>query len=560
MKSYNDDSKKEISEKELEEIAGGKGEFKKGSAALMGSLMMLGGTPGVSASSTDIGSQKGSSFSKNWVVPAIAGGALTAVSAGAAIYALNNYLKHKDPAYCLELYFNSEDAQERNSIKTAFKNSLWKEWKNSSMRFTDYIIKLMEKIKNESAKKFLSLVFKDVSPDIEKNNFFEFIDDSFSKNINSNESDTKDKISEEKLLEFIKNPKISEAAEKAFNISNEAVNKDKNNDHMRAVDKLSSSNKWSKTEIEKIFDDACSKGDLPIGDYELKDLDNVYKSFSKEANGEEKFYFYKGLDALEIHNEKNIFSDGDVVNLASQFNAMESPFSSYVAPVKQWPYDRTQGPRCALQSIEACKHREAAHLQGKLTDAIKDVLDKCTASTGEKITDKYPSLYKNGYLEPDNIEDEKDLKKFRDFICDEKNIEKMKFLSQWVKCEGSGKMQLQVFSAAPNFGYFKNWVGKLSDRDKLLKECSSKLIEVQYKALAQVAAMRADVSGKRVGLHVTMIGNGVFSNPEDTIRVALKALEENLAGHNVDVYLHCYKDNIWKNYANELGINCEYLN
>ena len=135
----------------------------------------------------------------------------------------------------------------------------------------------------------------------------------------------------------------------------------------------------------------------------------------------------------------------------------------------------------------------------------------------------------------------------------------MKLLSQWVKCEGSEKMQLQVFSAAPNFGG-KYWSSQLSDRDKLLKECCIKLIEVQYKALAQVASMRADTSGKRIGLHVTMIGNGVFSNPKDTIRVALKALKENLAGHNVDVYLHCYKDNIWSDYANELGINCESLN
>ena len=319
---------------------------------------------------------------------------------------------------------------------------------------------------------------------------------------------------------------------------------------MKVVDELSSyrNEPNSKTtKIEEIFDNACLEGDLPIGDYTLKDLDNVYEPYDKEKNGEAKFYFYNGLDALKIHNTENIFSDGNVVNLASQFNAMELPSNNYVAPVKMWPYDYTQGPRCALQSIEACKHREATQLQVKLTDALKDVLDKCISKNGEKMTGKYTSLYQNGYLQPGKITDNKDLEIFKNFICNETNIKEMKFLSQWVKCEGSEKMQLQVFSAAPNFGCDKKW--GISGRDKLLKECSCKLIKVQYKALAQIASMHADISGKRVGFHVTMIGNGIFNNPEDTIGVALKALKENLEGHNVDVYLHSFRGNIWKSYA-----------
>ena len=78
MKDYNNnDSKERVDKKELEEIAGGKGELKKGSAALVGSLMMLGGTPGISAGSTNLSAQKSSSFSKKWLIPAAAGGALT---------------------------------------------------------------------------------------------------------------------------------------------------------------------------------------------------------------------------------------------------------------------------------------------------------------------------------------------------------------------------------------------------------------------------------------------------------------------------------------------------
>ena len=63
MKDYKDDSKKEINENELEEIAGGKGELKKGSAALMSSLMIFsGGASSLSAGSPNAGTSKDTGF------------------------------------------------------------------------------------------------------------------------------------------------------------------------------------------------------------------------------------------------------------------------------------------------------------------------------------------------------------------------------------------------------------------------------------------------------------------------------------------------------------------
>lgn len=433
--------KEEINTEDFENIAGGKGEFKKGSAALMGSLMLLSGAPSLLAKSSSLSASSYSVTDRNF------------------------------------------SESEKN-------------------------------IKKESESKL--------------------------------------------FLDFIKTPKISEAAEKAFNISNEFVKK-YNGDHCEAAYELSSyrySQDSGKTEIEEILDKACSENDLPIENYTLKDVNDTSKLISN-SNKEPKFIFYKGLNSIDIHNQKE-FSDGDVVNLASQFNALESPSSYYLSSVKEWPGDHTQGPYCALQSVEACKHREAASLQGKLSDALKDILDECVVD-GKKITEKYPNLYRKGYLQPELIKNDKDLEIFRNFICDDKNIEKMKFLSQWVKCEGSEKMQLQVFTAAPSFSYGMNWKSS-SNRTNLLKECCTKLIEVQYKALAQVAALRADNSGKNISLHVTMVGHGVFHNPTTTIPVALKALKENLTGHDVTVYLHCFKDNLWEKYAKELGIECTNLN
>ena len=45
----NSELNEELNQKDLDEVAGGKGELKKGSAALMSSLMLLSGAPGLSA-------------------------------------------------------------------------------------------------------------------------------------------------------------------------------------------------------------------------------------------------------------------------------------------------------------------------------------------------------------------------------------------------------------------------------------------------------------------------------------------------------------------------------
>ena len=91
---------------------------------------------------------------------------------------------------------------------------------------------------------------------------------------------------------------------------------------------------------------------------------------------------------------------------------------------------------------------------------------------------------------------------------------------------------------------------------ELRRECCVILIEAQYKALAQAAAIRSVQTGKNVKLHVSMVGHGVFNNPDETVDAALKVLKEELEGYDVTVFLHVRlgKPNVWLKGAEKSGV------
>lgn len=232
---------------------------------------------------------------------------------------------------------------------------------------------------------------------------------------------------------------------------------------------------------------------------------------------------------------------------------------------------KQQGPMCALQSVAGTKHREAADLwfPSKLTDALENLLQNFyihgqpfgywkqrTIYKGkELITSKYPNFYKGGYLELSEITDENNMEIFASYL--ENNLKDIKFLSQWVKCEGTEKTQLQVFTAASSFQRKPKSIWDRNDKlTELMKKCCVMLIEAQYKALAQAAAVRSIETGKNVKLHVTMIGHGVFNNPEETVEAALKALKTELKGYDVTVFLHYYGNNPWNKGIEKTDVKC----
>ncbi len=353
--------------------------------------------------------------------------------------------------------------------------------------------------------------------------------------VNVEKTDNEDQID---LNSYLKEAKISEAQEKAFEITNKLFSKTLSN--VAQLHEISSYRYYKifpETELEKQLDSAVENGDLPIKEFTLGQINSEAKLNEEKENGKSpEFKIIKGIDALKLSETAD---DCSIVQVASQFNALES-VSTQPSAVKEWIYDNTQGPRASLQSVAAAKHREAAHLQNELPDAIQGVLEKCILKDGNNILKKYPGLYKNGYLQLLKIDSIEDLQSLKDFLIS--NINEFKVLSQWVKCEGTGKKQLQVFSAAPSFqGAYVDW-NKNDNKTKLLKEICDVIVSNEYKSIAQIAAIRSEQIGEPVSLHLTLIGQGVFQNPPEIIKSSIEKVKQELKGTNVKFYLHGWSE------------------
>ena len=239
---------------------------------------------------------------------------------------------------------------------------------------------------------------------------------------------------------------------------------------------------------------------------------------------------------------------------------MEAP-SNVFAPVKYWFYDKTQGPLGSLQSTAACKHREAAFLKGKVQDSIKTLLEDCIVDEGTRktpILELYPDLYKEGYFAVQVVgrESREHLQILDDFI--KNNIGRLKFNSQWAMCEGTGRKQLHAFTAAPVFGdqyETINWQDDFENKDLYMSICKT-LVNAQYKALAQVAAIRSVQTGKTSKMHVYQIGQGAFYNPPEIMDEVLTTINSELAGFDVDVVLHQWHipQRPWEKIAEHSGV------
>lgn len=323
------------------------------------------------------------------------------------------------------------------------------------------------------------------------------------------------------------------------------------------------------TEIEKACDAAVDAGDLPIKALTLGKVDALRKSQPSKTSKTPEYTIVQKQDALKLYQEKFYGDAPAVVQVASQFNGLESPGDEPSA-VGNWIGDRTQGPRASLQSILACKHREAAHLKGKLPDAIHDLLQKCKLEDGRSILEKFPALYKNGYLRLGEIllgnqhdweQTARDLTILRDYL--KKNIGDLGFLSQWVLCNDKTTKQLQVFNAAPSYqGELVSWSDTYENVIPLQKEICEILVVNQYKATAQAAAILARETGKQVPLHLTLVGQGAFNNPSSVVGKALEAVKKELEGTDVHVYLHGFKDeevSKWSTECIKLGITANIV-
>jgi hypothetical protein len=221
-----------------------------------------------------------------------------------------------------------------------------------------------------------------------------------------------------------------------------------------------------------------------------------------------------------------------IVQVASQFNGCESPWA-HLVELPTYVRDRTQGPGASLTALVAAALRlEFFRAQGY--DAMKECLTGCTVTTAEgdkSICAAYPELCQNGYFQPHVIGNTEHLRVLEQWL----ENHKVSTMAQWVQCEESGAVQLQVFNAAASFQNVKvTWNATDDERTKLLINICRHTLVGQYRALARVAAHTGQ------DLHLTLVGMGVFHNPPALVTDILRATNEELVGAGVRVFLHAY--------------------
>ncbi|MGE4350164.1 MAG: hypothetical protein AB7D28_10400 [Candidatus Berkiella sp.] len=258
-----------------------------------------------------------------------------------------------------------------------------------------------------------------------------------------------------------------------------------------------------------------------------KDIRSAYDSQSiTDSHDLPQFTIVQGVGVNDLH--KTPLGQEALLQVASQFDFQESP-GAYDFPVTSYLGDRTQGPQASIESASSALHRKAAKKAGTLDHALVDLLPK-------ELLDKYPTLYRHGYLEINQITNPADKQRLLDHISN--NIEKIKVLPQWTQCESSGAKQMQVFCAAPSFqGGATPTEGSVED-----KICK-KLVVAQYVALAQLAVIRSREIGQTVPLHLTLVGQGAFNNHPTVMKEAMDEVAKIIKGNNVAVYIHAYDQN-----------------
>lgn len=286
-----------------------------------------------------------------------------------------------------------------------------------------------------------------------------------------------------------------------------------------------------------------------------------------------------------------------IVQVASQYDGVESPDTLRRQPVEEWVTDgtRTQGPRAALRSVVASAQRADAASSKDSTKKIPDTMREFLGRDVQMVAllRKYPDLCRNGYLEPYRImhgsihiggeqytngrihaktkikkgdptyaERLKDLQALSQYI--EQHQTELDSLAQWVKPEShqAGEdhpPELQVFCAAPSFQSYNDpdaswstnkvgateggkwWIEPCAEHTEYAK-ISKILTAVTYRATAKMGAIAAEqAQGQTQHIYLTQVGQGAFKNPPESLAAGFQAAREELRGvPNVRLYATPY--------------------
>ena len=272
----------------------------------------------------------------------------------------------------------------------------------------------------------------------------------------------------------------------------------------------------------KVYENNIAKAAKKLKSTTVHKIDKEYNKLIKiSSNLYVNFIIVKGVNVLEIAKSK--LAIDSIMQVASQFNFLESTNTNYM-DITNYIYDKTQGPLSSIASLEALILRDNAVAKQKIL------------GQQEGIFKDIPDIYKNGYLMPWRIYDEKEKEKILQKIT--KNKGKLEILAQKSKPQlGNGILFTQVFTAAPSFqGYYTPIKNSLDDKFCML------LVPLQYACIAKLAAIQSVATGKRVNIHLTLVGQGFFKNREEVMNLAIAELYKYINGYNINVYIHAFKD------------------
>ena len=243
-------------------------------------------------------------------------------------------------------------------------------------------------------------------------------------------------------------------------------------------------------------------------------IQEIGKRFGRyTAAGSATFQIVQGVDALVLASSP--LAKNGILQVASQFNFLESKTPNYTNII-DYLDDHTQGPRASLGSLAALI----------LRDYCFENRDQNWAFFKES------ECYDGGYFMPWKLpEKEQQVLYLR--LC--AKISSLAILAQWGFPDVGDYHLLQIFTAAPSY-QDKDIPSPNSYGEKI---CTL-LVEAQYRAVAQLAAMRSVVSKARVPLHLTLVGQGAFNNPPSVMKAAFLAVLATVECFDVDVYVHGY--------------------
>ena len=304
-------------------------------------------------------------------------------------------------------------------------------------------------------------------------------------------------------------------------------------------------------------------------------MDKYYKDnlqHFQEVTMQYQFIFVKDVDVFEIGN--SVYSDNCIVQVASQYNFLESTTSNY-STVKGYFNDRSQGPYASLSCLSALFLRDYLFrpenkIQGKSMCPSQTIFDHF--NTFNQTFDKTNSyIYRNGYLELFKLASDNDdgIEKINTYL-DEEKMKKLNVLFQngIPVYSTTNKPLTQVFTAAPSYQtsqeYDTNYLykGNIIDAKTYIPNIGSsafeickKLMTAQYEAIAQFAVLKSLKSTKTVNLHLTLVGQGYYDNNQETLNESFNKVIEIVRDSNVRVFIHIFEGTFLKSQKPKLYQN-----